>query len=1380
MSYKQIIRALFSMLYVAMLIMLINFISTIPSTQAIAEEAISSDIEIYYEGHRYVLYENGMTWNDAKIECENMGGHLVSITSLGEQQAIESIVKKGTRNIYWLGGYNSNGWKWVTGEPFSYSNWASFQPDNWDYVEDKLQMYRQSNPSASSRLGQWNDLNGDGTCRNDLFFGIQNIGFICEWDSALQSTVTKKNQYTIQVVDGDGNPLSDVSVHYDGVVQTTATDGIVRFDAFTYENPSITVEKTGYISWDNQHSNWTKKSNRFETVVLYSTAYGALKLKSAIYSNHSDYSKSTDLLTETKKISLTTDIPGNLGWLDTGTFYISCLATDTSFVSKYELWQASKLIAESNNGKFTLNLDSFTKGSDCFIRVVGNNSKSMDTHINLTLVEAELNKETNLNLTGGSISFNVGDDVPFIGGSKFDVDLPIRFPVTCYVSENKIRIGFNANLAGGESQDEQFKELKKTISDMKRLAGLGGFSGLNAGKLTGPQTMKYKSFIKDKNGFKFFKGGEINVLGYAEGDFSSCTASGSIVLQGKISPVGFETNMWVVVVPVTIQIKLSLEGTVGFEVSYDWSSATLDGDIHFAPSAKLTLFGGIGVSSLVGVGAYGSAKLDADIEIIPDQEIKKVDLTGELGAKAYLAWFEYSKAFAYNTWHLYTSNKTRGTGIDGLDEDALDPESALYRQLASGLFDASLYRKASLDYLSEEKDMMDSSITEETRRQSRNTDLRSEFSSLIQNTYRNAQPVIVSSGDALYAAFLRADASTDRVYTVVSKYDGTNWNTAVAASSDNTMDSSPDLIVDSAGQIWLAYARTTTGADTSILGYAANQQIVVGQVNPETLAFTESRHYTGTGYAHMHKLSLVNGKPTLVFVDSTITDANSILWPKQSRIYIATCNGTSWQAATLKSSVDHTVTDISTGEVNGTLSISCVVDEDGDSSTNEDRVIYSDMSGSLSSTGMNCTGKITYATLPGTTGMVVLWNNGETICTSTGDTLPLTGINGEYAVVGNCIYYSAVTDTGAELCMVKYESGSWSEPILLTEGSGYFENLNVVQMGGHDYVMGMYTNVTIDDEYVTDSKDLVWTTVAAVSDLVLEGVEYDPEGIAAGDEFPVTLYIRNAGDHDVNSIGVYVNGESIYTSTSPIRMGQSGTVVVTIICPEALTEYAFTIGETGRVDYHPDDNEAALKIGYPDLTVQLSGKLYGRKTMVDCIVKNEGISTTSGIVSIYDEAGNLLKEDVFNSMDAGDVAITSFEYLWTDSSKEGVELTAILTCQKEDLYEFNNYDKIVLEFTGYLQPGIFELVLPNNLTTIEAEAFDGSSINSVKLQDKVTSIGSRAFADCGKLKQIYIPASVTSIAADAFEGTRGLTIYCPANSFAAEYAFTYGIDYIIE
>ena len=96
--------------------------------------------------------------------------------------------------------------------------------------------------------------------------------------------------------------------------------------------------------------------------------------------------------------------------------------------------------------------------------------------------------------------------------------------------------------------------------------------------------------------------------------------------------------------------------------------------------------------------------------------------------------------------------------------------------------------------------MMDSSITEETRRKARNTDLRTEFSSLIQNTYRNAQPVMVSSGDALYAAFLRGNSSSGNVYIAVSRYDGKNWQTGVAVNSSNIMDSAPNLVVDSKGR----------------------------------------------------------------------------------------------------------------------------------------------------------------------------------------------------------------------------------------------------------------------------------------------------------------------------------------------------------------------------------------------------------------------------------------------------------------------------------------------------------------------------------------------------------------------------------------------------
>ncbi len=52
------------------------------------------------------------------------------------------------------------------------------------------------------------------------------------------------------------------------------------------------------------------------------------------------------------------------------------------------------------------------------------------------------------------------------------------------------------------------------------------------------------------------------------------------------------------------------------------------------------------------------------------------------------------------------------------------------------------------------------------------------------------------------------------------------------------------------------------------------------------------------------------------------------------------------------------------------------------------------------------------------------------------------------------------------------------------------------------------------------------------------------------------------------------------------------------------------------------------------------------------------------------------------------------------------------------------------------------------------------------LPELTTSIGSRAFADCGNLARIYIPKSVTEISSDAFEGVKGLEIFGTPNSAA--------------
>ena len=120
-----------------------------------------------YNGHYYKVYDARISWSAAKTACEKLGGHLCTITSQAEQDFIESI-NNGDR---WIGGYrdgNSNDqeWKWVTGEPWGYTNWGEDEPNNSSNVvsnENRVVVWPK----------EWNDLND-----NNLY---EQGGYICEW-----------------------------------------------------------------------------------------------------------------------------------------------------------------------------------------------------------------------------------------------------------------------------------------------------------------------------------------------------------------------------------------------------------------------------------------------------------------------------------------------------------------------------------------------------------------------------------------------------------------------------------------------------------------------------------------------------------------------------------------------------------------------------------------------------------------------------------------------------------------------------------------------------------------------------------------------------------------------------------------------------------------------------------------------------------------------------------------------------------------------------------------------------------------------------------------------------------------------------------------------
>lgn len=146
--------------------------------------ATAAPIHWTESGHYYEAVPRTTTWHEASALALRSLGYLVTVGAepenvfaFGLVDTPEYWIDTGSTQVGpWIGGMQSvgsvepsGGWKWVTGEAFTYTAWRAGEPNDVDGGEDRVNFMGAAD---AGRGPFWNDAGG----------GAAMLGLVVEWD----------------------------------------------------------------------------------------------------------------------------------------------------------------------------------------------------------------------------------------------------------------------------------------------------------------------------------------------------------------------------------------------------------------------------------------------------------------------------------------------------------------------------------------------------------------------------------------------------------------------------------------------------------------------------------------------------------------------------------------------------------------------------------------------------------------------------------------------------------------------------------------------------------------------------------------------------------------------------------------------------------------------------------------------------------------------------------------------------------------------------------------------------------------------------------------------------------------------------------------------
>ena len=151
------------------------------------------------------------------------------------------------------------------------------------------------------------------------------------------------------------------------------------------------------------------------------------------------------------------------------------------------------------------------------------------------------------------------------------------------------------------------------------------------------------------------------------------------------------------------------------------------------------------------------------------------------------------------------------------------------------------------------------------------------------------------------------------------------------------------------------------------------------------------------------------------------------------------------------------------------------------------------------------------------------------------------------------------------------------------------------------------------------------------------------------------------------------------------------------------------------------------------------------------------ITLPEGVTSIGDLAFECCTS--LSSVTIGSGLTTIGEYAFSDCT----DLVKITIDGGNSKYDSRNNCNAIIETTSNtLVVGCKGTIIPDGVTTIGVDAFNGSGLTSIDIPASVTTISSYAFDNCELLRSITLPEGLTSIGSMAFRSCKALkTIVIP-------------------